>query len=181
MKINKIYNENCMDTLKNMPCDFLDLTITSPQYNVNLGKNKFKKNGYDIVVDDKPYEKYLNELEDIFYSIYWKTKPGGRCVINIGDGKNGAISTHSDIIHFMKKIGWENFTTIIWDKKNTSNRAAWGSWLSPSSPSFPRPFEYILVFYKHTKKLQWKGETDLTKEEFIKWSYGLWEFPRSEK
>ena len=67
-------------------------------------------------------------------------------------------------------------TIIIWDKCQTSNRTAWGSYLSPSSPSFPRPFEYILVFAKETKKLQYKGKTDLTREEFIDWSLGYWKF-----
>ena len=44
------------------------------------------------------------------------------------------------------------------------------------SPSFPTPFENILVFAKGNKKLQYKGETDLTKQEFIDWSLALWRF-----
>ncbi len=35
----------------------------------------------------------------------------------------------------------------------------------------------LLIFCKNSFKLQWKGETDLTKEEFIKWAFALWEFP----
>ena len=30
MEINKIYNEDCLETLKKMPDNFLDLIITSP-------------------------------------------------------------------------------------------------------------------------------------------------------
>ncbi len=48
---------------------------------------------------------------------------------------------------------------------------------SPSCPSFPRSFEYICIFYKDTQKLSTKGQSDLTKEEFIEWSNGLWKFP----
>jgi len=66
--------------------------------------------------------------------------------------------------------------TIIWDKNNVSSRTAWGSFNSPSSPSFPTPFEYILGFAKQERKLQWKGETDLSKEEFISWSLAKWTF-----
>lgn len=46
MEINKIYLEDCQETIKKMPNDFLDLTITSPPYNVDLGNNKLNKNPY---------------------------------------------------------------------------------------------------------------------------------------
>ena len=32
MEINKIYNENCLDTMARMEDDFIDLTVTSPPY-----------------------------------------------------------------------------------------------------------------------------------------------------
>jgi len=57
------------------------------------------------------------------------------------------------------------------------HNCSWGSFMSPSCPSFPTPFEHILVFAKEDKKLNRKGETDLTKEEFIDWSLALWKFP----
>jgi site-specific DNA-methyltransferase (adenine-specific) len=68
-------------------------------------------------------------------------------------------------------------TTIIWNKENSTARMSWGSFKSPSSPSFPTPFEYILIFAKDTYALQTKGHTDLTNEEFIEWSSALWTFP----
>ena len=36
MEINKIYNEKCLDTMRRMPDNFVDLTITSPPYNMKL-------------------------------------------------------------------------------------------------------------------------------------------------
>jgi len=48
------------------------------------------------------------------------------------------------------------------------------SFMSPSCPSFPTPFEYILVFYKSSRKLIHKGESDLIKKEFIDWSLAIW-------
>ena len=32
MQLNKIYNENCLETMKKMPDSFIDLTVTSPPY-----------------------------------------------------------------------------------------------------------------------------------------------------
>ena len=36
IEVNKIYNENCLDTLKKIPNNSIDLVITSPPYNMNL-------------------------------------------------------------------------------------------------------------------------------------------------
>jgi len=33
LEINKIYNENCLDTMSRMSTDFVDITFTSPPYN----------------------------------------------------------------------------------------------------------------------------------------------------
>lgn len=164
--MNKIFNGDCNDILNDELINNINLTVTSPPYNVKLD--------YNLYVDNKEYDEYLNWLKIIFKKIYDKTVDGGRCIINIGDQKNGKISLHTDIINLMNNIGWLNYTIIIWNKNHTNSRTAWGSFMSPSCPSFPRPFEYILVFSKKYYKLQHNGISDLTKNEFIEWSYGLW-------
>ena len=59
-------------------------------------------------------------------------------------------------------------TTLVWNKNQTGNRTAWGSYMSPSSPSFPTPFEYILVFAKDTKKkVGDKDKITVHKDDFI--------------
>ena len=171
----KLYNGDCLEVMKAIHDKSIDLIITSPPYNVDLGNNKYNKTPYNTYNDNKEHSDYMEWLKDIFQEAYRLLKSGGRVAINIGDGKNGAIPTHSDIIHFMTKdIGYIPMATIIWDKSQISNRAAWGSWLSPSSPSFPTPHEYILIFAKESKKLITKGETDLTEDEFKSWAYGIW-------
>ena len=178
--LNKITCGDCLDIIPKIQLESIDLVVTSPPYNVSLGENKYKKKGYDIHDDDKNHTLYIAWLKEIFESIHPILKKGGRIAINVGDGKNGGIPTHSDIIQFMtKELGYLLMTTIIWNKGNTSNRAAWGSFMSPSAPSFPTPFEYLLVFAKESKKLSDKGETDIKKEEFIDWSMALWEFPKN--
>lgn len=181
LEVNTIYNLPCENGLVMLDDNVIDLLITSPPYNVNLGDNKYNKNPYDLYNDNKEHEDYINWLKYIFVIVYKKLKSGGRVAINIGDGKNGAVPTHSDIIQMMCDIGYIPFTTIIWNKNTISNRAAFGSYLSPSCPSFPRGYEYILVFAKDNKKLQYKGETDLTKEEFVEWTNGLWTFAPEKK
>ncbi len=32
LKLNQVYNENCLDTMNKMSDNFVDLTVTSPPY-----------------------------------------------------------------------------------------------------------------------------------------------------
>lgn len=176
IEMDKIYCADCRDIIQEMDNESIDIVISSPPYNVNLGDNKYHKSPYDLYVDNRDHKDYIKFLENVFcVYLFDKMKVGGRICINIGDGKNGAVPTASDIVQFMSDM-YIPYTHIIWEKSQVGNRCSWGSWLSPSSPSFPTPFEHILVFAKETKKLQYKGETDLTKEEFIDWSLALWRF-----
>jgi len=177
VELNKIYQGDCLEMIPLLDNDSLDLVVTSPPYNVDLGNNKYHKNPYDLYNDNKDHKKYIFFLKHVFELLYGKMKIGGRVCINIGDGKNGQVCTSSDIIQFMtRELNYIPYTHIIWEKSQVGNRCSWGSWMSPSCPSFPTPFEHILVFARETKKLQYKGETDLTKEEFIDWSLALWKF-----
>jgi len=175
-RLNVVINDDFRNADKYIEDGSIDLVVTSPPYNIDLGNNKYNKSPYDLYIDNKDHRKYLLFLHQIFVKVYDKLKPGGRVVINIGDGKNGAVPTHSDVIKIMVGIGFIPHSTIIWDKHTTSNRAAFGSFVSPSSPSFPCPFEYILIFAKEFRRLKYKGMTDLTKDEFVEWAYGIWSF-----
>ena len=66
--INKIYNENCIDTMKKMPNNFVDLTLTSPPYD-NL----------------REYKGYSFDFESIAKELFRVTKEGGVVVWIVGD------------------------------------------------------------------------------------------------
>lgn len=173
----RLINGDCLDKIDYIENESINLVITSPPYNVDLGNNKYKKDKYNHYDDNKDHIEYINWLKEIFTKIYAKMVNDGRIVINIGDGKNGSVPTHSDIIQFMNDVGYNSYTTIIWNKSQVGNRTAWGSFKSPSCPSFPTPFEYILVFYKNSKKLQHEGISTINKQDFIDWSLSIWNFP----
>lgn len=165
MELNCLYNEDCLVGMSKMESESIHCIITSPPYNVGLNYNS-----YD---DNKEYQLYLDFMEKVFIQSFRVLSKDGRMIVNIGDGKNGSIPTHSDFIQIAKKIGFQVLTTIIWNKNTTSNRTAWGSFMKASSPSFPRCFEYILVFRKSNKLIR-KGVSTISKEEFIQWSNGHW-------
>jgi site-specific DNA-methyltransferase (adenine-specific) len=52
MELNKIYNMDCLKGMEELEDGSIDLVVTSPPYNVDLGNNKFHKTPYDL------YSKY---------------------------------------------------------------------------------------------------------------------------
>jgi DNA modification methylase len=84
METNKIYNESCLDTLKQMPNDFLDCVITSPPY------WQLRDYGYDGQWGLEPtYQEYLEHLWQMMDEIYRVLKPTGTVWVNLGDTYNG--------------------------------------------------------------------------------------------
>jgi DNA modification methylase len=80
MKINEIYNEPCLDTLKKMPNEFVDCVITSPPY------WQLRDYGYDGQWGLEPtFQLYLEHLWEMMDEIYRVLKQSGTCWINLGD------------------------------------------------------------------------------------------------
>lgn len=172
IELDKIYNMDCMVGMQQINDKSIDIVVTSPPYNVGLDYG-----GYD---DNKDYNEYLSFMGGVFLECFRVLKEDGRMCINIGDNKNGQIPTHSDFIQICKGIGFRVISTIIWNKNTISNRTSWGSFMSPSCPSFPCPFEYILMLGK-TDKLIHRGVSTIAKENFINWAYGMWTFAPENK
>ena len=127
MSSYKIINGKCEKVLLTLEDNSIDLVITSPPYNIDLGNNKYNKNPYDLYNDNKDHQEYIKWLKSIFEIIYSKLKKGGRIAINIGDQKNGGIPVHSDIIQFItKELHYIPMTTIIWNKHHVNFRTSWG-------------------------------------------------------
>lgn len=147
-----------------------DLTVTSPPYNVGIEYNSSN--------DTITYEEYLQWTEKWLKNLFYWTKDTGRLCLNIPLDKNkgGKKSVSSDIIQIAKSLGWKYQTTIIWNEGNISRRTAWGSWMSASAPYVIAPVELIVVFYKKEWKKNYKGQSDITREEFMEWTNGIWTF-----
>ena len=63
MELDKIYNEDCLETMKRMPPYSVNAVITSPPYNtggrVEYWSNKIV-NGKRVYSQDKRYDRYLD-------------------------------------------------------------------------------------------------------------------------
>ena len=125
MEINKIYNENCLETMAKMPDNFIDLTVTSPPYD---GLRTY--NGYSF-----PFEDIAKELFRI-------TKDGGVLVWVISDAtvKGNESGTSFKQALYFKEIGFNLHDTMIWVKD--------GGGAVGSNKCYTQNFEYMFVFSK---------------------------------
>ena len=168
----------CDDTLtttKIAPAS-VDLVVTSPPYNVDIQYNFHK--------DDISYEEYLGFNHQWLARVFEWLRDDGRLCLNVPLDKNkgGQQSIGADLTTIAKTIGFKYHSTIIWNEGNISRRTAWGSWMSASAPYVIAPVELILVLYKNSwKKTSGSGISDVTRDEFLEWTNGLWTFSGEKK
>lgn len=126
-EINKIYNEDCLDTMKRMPDNFIDLTVTSPPYD-NL----------------RDYKGFVFDFESIAKELFRVTKQGGVVVWVVGDKtKNGT----EELIPFRQSLYFKEIgfcvETMIYAKPNCP---------FPANVRYNQQFEYMFVFSKGIPK-----------------------------
>ena len=123
-----LFNESNLDTMKRMPDNFIDLTVTSPPYD---GLRTY--NGYSF-----PFENIAKEL-------YRITKDGGVVVWVVGDAtvKGSESGTSFRQALYFKEIGFNLHDTMMYRKINyiplTHNR-------------YEQEFEYMFIFSKGKPK-----------------------------
>jgi len=125
IEINKIYNENCLETMKRMPDNFIDLSVTSPPYD-----------------DLKNYNGYVFEFESIAKELFRVTKKGGVLVWVVNDAtiKGNETGTSFKQALFFKECGFNLHDTMIWYKPNAFNFG--------SNYCYRQSFEYMFVLSK---------------------------------
>lgn len=154
----------------------IDLIVTSPPYNVDIQYNSHR--------DDISYPEYLDFTRAWLEKCYQFLREDGRICLNIPLDKNkgGQQSVGADITTIAKQIGYQYHSTIIWNEGNISRRTAWGSWMSASAPFVIAPVELIVVLYKKRwRKTSGSGISDITREEFMQWTNGVWVFSGESK
>lgn len=166
----RILKEDLFTTHKIRP-ESIDLIVTSPPYNVAI-----QYNSHD---DEGTYAEYLGFSRRWMSRCHSWLKDDGRFCLNIPLDKNkgGQQSVGADLTTLAKECGFSYHSTIIWNEGNISRRTAWGSWLSASAPYIIAPVELIVILYKNKwKKTSGSRESDITRDEFMAWTNGLWTF-----
>ena len=171
----KIISDDVVST-KEVSENSIDLIVTSPPYNVDI-----KYNSHD---DKISYDKYLEFSKKWMNRCLGWLKEDGRFCLNIPLDKNkdGQQSVGADLTTIAKQLGFKYHSTIIWNEGNISRRTAWGSWMSAAAPYVIAPVELIVVLYKDRwKKLSGSRISDITRDEFMDWTNGVWTFQGESK
>jgi len=84
METNKTYNENCLETMKRMPDNFIDCVVTSPPY---WGLRDYGHKD-QIGLEATP-EEYVSKMVEIFREVRRVLKPEGTLWLNLGDSYCG--------------------------------------------------------------------------------------------
>ena len=125
METNKIYNENCLDTMAKMDDGVIDLVVTSPPYD-----------------DMRDYNGYSFEAKPIIKELCRVIKDGGAAVWVIGDQTKNFSETGSSFRQALEFVdNGMNLETMIWKKPSA------GGCLG-SNRLYGQVFEYMFVLFK---------------------------------
>ena len=141
---NKIYNENCLSTMAKMPDSFVDLTFTSPPYNM---RTRVRNGEYTVRERSEHFSKKYKYFDDAlsisdYYEFHHKVISELLRVSNMIIWNVQIVTGSKEAI--FKLIG--DFNTnikdiIIWDK----------NWGQPSMHEncINRGTEYLIIFEKN--------------------------------
>lgn len=162
---DQIYCQTSED-MHQIPDASVALAFTSPPY--NSGKE------YD---QDLDLNLYFDLIARVGAEVYRVLKPGGRYVINVANlGRKPYIPLHAYFYLVHINLGFLPAGEVIWQKaKGANGSCAWGSWLSARSPRLRDIHEYLLVFVKDHFKRPDKGDSDISREEFMSSTLSVWE------
>ncbi|MBX6360544.1 MAG: site-specific DNA-methyltransferase [Acidobacterium ailaaui] len=130
IELNRIYQMDCIDGMRLLPDNSVDLTVTSPPYD-NL----------------RTYNGYSFDFENVAKELYRVTKPGGVVVWVVADETKDfceSMTSFKQALYFVEKCGFKLLDTMIYYKKN----------YAPAYPTLRRyanQFEYMFVFVKGKK------------------------------
>lgn len=163
--VDRVYCHTAED-MHHVPDESIGLAFTSPPYNV--GKD------YD---EDLSMDDYLDLISRVGQEVYRVLKPGGRYVVNIANlGRQPYMPLHAYFYSRHMDIGFQPAGEIIWRKgKGMSNSCAWGTWLSAKAPRLRDLHEYLLVFVKEDFSRPDRGESDISKEDFMAGTLSVWD------
>jgi site-specific DNA-methyltransferase (adenine-specific) len=128
----QLYQGDCLELLKTVPDNSIDLTVTSPPYD-NLRT-------YNDNIDQWGYEKF----QKIAKELYRITKEGGIIVWIVNDATIDGSETGTSFRHalYFKECGFCLHDTMIWQKPSPYQH----------KNRYIQDFEYMFVFSKGARK-----------------------------
>jgi len=76
LEANRIYQIDCLEGMKLLDPEVIDVVVTSPPYNIGVNYTRYK--------DHRPREEYLDWMEEVAKGVKQVLKPNGSFFLNIG-------------------------------------------------------------------------------------------------
>jgi len=106
LDLNKIYCIDCIEGLKEVPNNSVDLVVTSPPYNIGIDYGEYN--------DEKEFDDYKKFIIKVFKELYRIIKEDGIVAINVGNQRNSGIPHY--YFFWLKESGFNIHKEIFWYK-----------------------------------------------------------------
>jgi len=128
IELDRIYNMDCLEGMRQMEAESIDLTVTSPPYD-NL----------------RAYNGYCFDFENIARELYRVTKQGGVVVWVVNDATINGNETGTSFKQalYFKECGFNLHDTMIWEKD---------TFTFPQKTLYRDVFEYMFILSKGVPK-----------------------------
>lgn len=148
MELNKIYNEDCLEGMKKIEDNSVDLIVTDPPYKITSRGSGGNSGGMfqkKVVNTGGVFKHNTITIEEYIEEFYRILKPSGHCYI---------MTNNKNIREFLKKISETEFhfiKNLIWVKDNKI-----------MGQTYMSQFEYIIMLRKGKhKKINHCGTSDV--------------------
>ena len=150
----ELWHGDCLELMKDISNNTVDLIVTSPPY-----YNAKEYSHWDS------YDDFLQWLSNVFTLAYSKLKEGRMCCVNLSvvieprekrNSESKRIPLPFHFVNLMEQIGFKFLEDIIWVKPEGAAKNRNGGFFRHRQPVAYKPNivnEYILVFQKPSKYL----------------------------
>jgi DNA modification methylase len=154
IELNKIYLEDCLETMARIPENSIDFVLTSPPY--------FNARDYSQY---PTYSNYLDFMTKVLTSLHKVTKEGRFLTLNTSpvivprakrSDSSKRLPIPYDLHSIAVGIGWEFIDDIVWLKPEASVKNRVGSFSYHRRPLGYKPncvTEMLMIYRKKTDKL----------------------------
>ncbi len=153
----RIHNQDCFETMKQMPENSVNVILTSPFYNTNkkagnnrtLGNTKVREGQYDYVrydsfVDNMTNDEYSDFTRRLFLEFDRILTPNGCVLYNINYGAENTDGMFQAVNEIISQTPFTIADVIVWKKSSAMPNSC-------SSNRLTRIWEFIFVFCRRTE------------------------------
>ena len=119
MKLDYIECGDCLELMKKIPSESVNMVLTSPPYNMTKRRGGYADSGrYDSYVDWLPEKDYIDWMINIFHSFDRILVKNGVILFNFSYSIENPSLPYKLIARLVSETSFDLADTIIWKKSN---------------------------------------------------------------